>query len=365
MRIVQRLIFSLALMTVLFAGCETTNEAQQVDKPTVRMVGLRLQDVKLDYATLLFDVEIDNPYPASLPLASLNYSLTSGSNTFLTATPVQQTAVPPNSKETVTLLDKVIYARLLGALDSEPGSTIPYEVRLWLWVDTPNLGLIELQSANEGQLALPNPPEIEVQGKIYHAVDVVFISTPHDVVDKMLELAEVKQKDLLYDLGCGEKCGCKAVGYDIDPQRVKESLENVQNNKVADLVTIEEKDIFTLDLSSADVITLYLNPSLNVKLIPQLEKVRPGCRIVSHSFDIDGVKPDKVATLTSKEDGNKHTVYLWVAPLRTDKRMGDSLRSSLFRRSPDMTAPRFAARKPPQSRVCQLGWTVWPLYADI
>ena len=157
------------------------------------------------------------------------------------------------------------------------------------------------------------------------APDVVFIPTPQDVVDKMLELAKVKKDDLVYDLGCGDgrivvtaakRYGCKAVGYDIDPQRVEESLENVEKNNVGHLVRIEQKDIFTLDLSKANVITLYLLPELNVKLIPQLEKLKPGSRIVSHDFRMKGVKPDKVVKLTSNEDDREHKVFLWTTPLK-------------------------------------------------
>jgi len=157
--------------------------------------------------------------------------------------------------------------------------------------------------------------------------DVIFVPTPHEVVEVMLRLADVKKDDFVMDLGCGDgrivvaaakKVGCKAAGYDIDPVRVKESLENVKTNKVEDLVTIEEKDIFTLDLSKASVITLYLLPSLNVKLIPQLEKMKPGCRIVSHAFDMRGVKPDVIATVTCK-DGNERKVYLWTTPLKREK----------------------------------------------
>ena len=158
--------------------------------------------------------------------------------------------------------------------------------------------------------------------------DVVFVPTPQDVVDRMLELAKVQKSDLLYDLGCGDgrivvtaarTYGCKAVGYDIDPQRIKESLENVANNNVGHLVTIEEKDIFTLDLSEANVITLYLLPSLNVKLIPQLDKLKPGSRIVSHDFRMKGVKPDKVEKLTSSEDQSQHKIFLWTTPLKKSK----------------------------------------------
>ena len=158
-----------------------------------------------------------------------------------------------------------------------------------------------------------------------HEPDVVFVPTPQDVVDKMLELVKVQKDDLLYDLGCGDgiivvtaakKYGCKAVGYDIDPQRVKESLENVAKKEVGHLVTIEQKDIFTLDLSKANVITLYLLPELNVRLIPQLEKLKPGSRIVSHDFRMKGVKPDKVIKVTSNEDNRDHKVYLWTSPLK-------------------------------------------------
>jgi predicted O-methyltransferase YrrM len=159
-------------------------------------------------------------------------------------------------------------------------------------------------------------------------VDVGYISSPNDVVDKMLELAEVKKDDLVYDLGCGDgrivvasakKYGCKAVGYDTQPRCIKEALENVQKNKVEHLVGIEQKDIFTLDLSQASVITLYLNPVLNLKLIPQLKKLRPGSRIVSHECEMEGVEPDKVEKLVSSETNREHTIYLFTTPLKITK----------------------------------------------
>src|SRR5205807_9989732 len=125
--------------------------------------------------------------------------------------------------------------------------------------------------------------------------------------------------DLVYDLGCGDgrivvtaakKFGCKAVGFDIDPKRIKESVENVKKNKVGDLVEIKQEDIFTLDLSKANVVTLYLLPSLNVRLIPQLKKMKDGSRIVSHSFDMRGVKPKQMVKVQTKDHGER-TVYLW------------------------------------------------------
>jgi SAM-dependent methyltransferase len=158
--------------------------------------------------------------------------------------------------------------------------------------------------------------------------DVVYVPTPQDVVDMMLHLARVRKKDRLLDLGCGDgrivvtaarRYGCRAEGYDIDPDRVKESWENVRKNRVQKLVRIEQKDIFTLDLSRATVVTLYLLPELNVRLIPQLKKLKPGSRIVSHEFDMEGVEPDMTLTMWSREDDALHEIYLWKAPLKTDE----------------------------------------------
>ena len=127
--------------------------------------------------------------------------------------------------------------------------------------------------------------------------DVIYWPTPQNVVDKMLELAEVKKGDVVYDL--------------------KDSLENVKKNKVEDLVTIKKADIFTLDLKDASVVTLYLLPNLNVQLMPQLEKLKPGSRIVSHDFDMKGAKPKKVVNIKAKNHmgiEGEHKIYLWVVP---------------------------------------------------
>jgi SAM-dependent methyltransferase len=153
--------------------------------------------------------------------------------------------------------------------------------------------------------------------------DVIYVPTPQEVVDRMLELASVRPGEVVYDLGCGDgripvtaakKYGVRAWGFDINPVRVKESLENVQKNNVQDLVTIKLQDIFELDLSKADVITLYLLPQLNVKLIPQLDKLKPGCRIVSHDFNMEGVRPKREMSYTPG-GGREHRIYLWVTPL--------------------------------------------------
>jgi SAM-dependent methyltransferase len=166
-------------------------------------------------------------------------------------------------------------------------------------------------------------------GPMERTPDIEYVPTPENVVDKMLEVANIQKTDVLYDLGCGDgrivvaaakRHGIKAFGYDIDPDRVKESRENVKKNGVENLVTIEQKDIFKLDLTPASVVTLYLLPELNVKLIPQLEKLKPGSRIVSHDFDMKGVDPDKEWTVIAKDHrtpkNRDHYVYLWTTPLK-------------------------------------------------
>jgi SAM-dependent methyltransferase len=159
--------------------------------------------------------------------------------------------------------------------------------------------------------------------------DVIYVPTPQRLVDKMLEMAEVKPGDVVYDLGCGDgrivvtaakKYRVKAVGFDIDPERVKDAIANVRSNKVEDLVTIKQADIFTLDLRPASVVTLYLLPDLNVRLMPQLEKLKPGSRIISHEFDMRGAKPVQIERMSipsaeePEQDTGEHTLYKWIVP---------------------------------------------------
>lgn len=169
---------------------------------------------------------------------------------------------------------------------------------------------------------------VQSQDKPTREPDVIYVPTPVEVVDKMFELADIRKGEVVYDLGCGDgripvmaakKFGVRAWGFDINPVRVKESLENVAKNNVGHLVTIKQQDIFELDLSKADVITLYLLPRLNVKLIPQLDKLKPGCRIVSHDFDMQGVRPKREITFRPADGSREHKVYLWVTPLEKEK----------------------------------------------
>lgn len=155
--------------------------------------------------------------------------------------------------------------------------------------------------------------------------DVVYIPTPEDIVDRMLQLAAVTKDDVLYDLGCGDgriviaaagKYGCQAVGVDIDPLRVEDAKKNVAQHDLENLVTIRRQDLFTVDLSEATVVTLYLNTRYNTRLVPELGKMRPGSRVVSHLFGIEGIAPDKVVRLRSKHDRHEHALLLWKTPLR-------------------------------------------------
>lgn len=154
--------------------------------------------------------------------------------------------------------------------------------------------------------------------------DVDYVPTPHKVVREMLRLARVTSRDVVYDLGCGDgriviaaarTAGARAWGFEIDPDLVEEARLNAEKEKVSHLVTIEERDIFRLDLSSATVVTLYLLPELNEKLLPQLKKLRTGARVVSHDFGIAGYRPDAVISVP-QYDGKVSKVYLWNAPLR-------------------------------------------------
>jgi len=183
-------------------------------------------------------------------------------------------------------------------------------------------------------LALSGPaPAVEAdkpgqeKPKQIRTADCVYVPTPNDVVEKMLEMVGVKKSDLLYDLGCGDgrivvmaakKYGCKAVGYEIVPELVEKGRKIIEKRKVEHLAKIKQEDIFKLDLSEPSVVTLYLLPNMNIKLIPQLEKLKPGARIVAHDYPIGGIKADKSVTMTSNEDNVKHTIYLYSVPLKKE-----------------------------------------------
>jgi len=151
-------------------------------------------------------------------------------------------------------------------------------------------------------------------------LDVPYVPTRDTVVAGMLELAGVKKGDIVYDLGCGDgrivitaaqKFGTRGTGIDIDPDRIREAKENARKAGVADRVKFLEQDLFVSKFSDATVVTLYLLPSLNLKLRPRLlQELKPGTRIVSHSFDMGDWKPDK----SIEVDGEQ--LFYWVVPAR-------------------------------------------------
>src|SRR5467141_1554553 len=160
----------------------------------------------------------------------------------------------------------------------------------------------------------------QAQPRRSQAPDVIFVPTPQEVVDEMLRLANVRKGDVLYDLGSGDgripvtaatKFGVRAVGIDLDPERIPEATGNAKRNGVTSLVKFRNEDLFQADFHDATVVTLYLLPDLNVKLMPRLmEQLKPGSRIVSHQFDMGKWKPDKTVELSGR------TIYLWTIPAK-------------------------------------------------
>ena len=147
-----------------------------------------------------------------------------------------------------------------------------------------------------------------------------YVATPPDVVDRMLDLASITSRDVLYDLGCGDgriviaaarRFGARGVGVDIDPARIAEAQLNAARAQVEHLVTFRLEDALDTDVSEATVVTLYLLSAQNVALRPNLTRqLRPGARIVSHNYAMGDWDPDVVDTFTSA-DGQSRTLYLW------------------------------------------------------
>jgi len=155
--------------------------------------------------------------------------------------------------------------------------------------------------------------------KELRAPDVVFVPTPQEVVEVMLKVARVGKGDVLYDLGSGDGRIpitaaqkyriARGIGIDISPERIQEANENLRKARVGDRVRFVNADLFETDLSDATVITLYLLPTLNLKLLPKLLKeVKPGTRIVSHAFDMGSWKPQQTLKVGTR------SVYFWTIP---------------------------------------------------
>ncbi len=162
-----------------------------------------------------------------------------------------------------------------------------------------------------GFLGAANAQPVDITPQL----DVPYVPTPMPVVDAMLDLAKVGKSDVVYDLGCGDgrivvraasRFGCRGVGVDLNPERVREAKENAVKAGVTKLTRFEVGDVFDFDFSPASVVTMYLLPSVNLKLRPRLQKeLKPGTRIVSHDFNMGDWAPQ-----TTREVARSR-IYLW------------------------------------------------------
>jgi hypothetical protein len=153
-------------------------------------------------------------------------------------------------------------------------------------------------------------------------LDVVYVPTPQAVVDRMLEMAEVKPTDFVIDLGSGDgrmvitaavKYGARGYGVDIDPERIQEANQNAQQAGVTDKVSFKIGDLFKEDISKADVMTMYLLTSINLRLRPLiLNELKPGSRVVSHAFNMGDWEPDQTDTVDGK------SIYFWYVPAKVE-----------------------------------------------
>jgi hypothetical protein len=158
----------------------------------------------------------------------------------------------------------------------------------------------------------PYEPQVGQAGK-----DVIWVPTPDEVVERMLRMAQVTPNDYLVDLGAGDgkiaiaaakNFGARSLGIEYDPDMAKHAQGNVDKAGVAGRARIVQGDIFITDFNQATVITMYLLPALNLKLRPQILAMRPGTRVVSHSFTMDDWEADETSTM----DGRR--AYFWVVP---------------------------------------------------
>jgi precorrin-6B methylase 2 len=166
----------------------------------------------------------------------------------------------------------------------------------------------------------PYEPEVGQAGK-----DVVWVPTPQSLVDKMLDMAKVTPKDYVIDLGSGDgrtvisaaKRGAKAHGIEYNPDMVELSKRNAEKEGVAGKATFEKADLFQSDFSKAQVVTMFLLPTINMKLRPTILNLKPGTRIVSNSFTMEDWQADETATV-DKDCTSWCTAYLWIVPAKVD-----------------------------------------------
>lgn len=190
------------------------------------------------------------------------------------------------------------------------------------YATAPSIAQTQQPSVQENKPGANAPSSESTSGsKQLRSPDVVYVPTPYDAVDAMLKVAKVGKTDVVYDLGSGDGRipimavqkynAARAVGIDINPERITEAEANLKAAGVGDRVRFLNEDLFEANISEATVVTLYLLPSLNLKLLPKLlAELKPGTRIVSHAFDMGSWKPQQ----TVKTNGS--TVYFWTIPAK-------------------------------------------------
>jgi len=156
-------------------------------------------------------------------------------------------------------------------------------------------------------------------------IDIPFVPSPTIVVERMLQLAELKKDDVLYDLGSGDvriviqaakKYGIRGIGIDINPELVERARASAAKEGVGHLVEFRAADGLTVDISEATVVTLYMFKWFNNQTRCKLQRLKPGSRVVAHDFDIDDWKPTKIKTVDASTDSESYfneprTLYLW------------------------------------------------------
>ena len=176
------------------------------------------------------------------------------------------------------------------------------------------IGFSSAASAQTATATKDYTPAVGQEGK-----DVIWVPTPQSLVDRMLQMAGVKSTDYVVDLGSGDgrtvitaakKFGATALGIEYNPDMVELAKRNAEKEGVSGKAQFMKADIFQTDFSKANVLTLYLLPSLNVKLRPTILNLKPGTRVVSHAFTMDDWQPDQ----TDSSEGR--TAYMWIVPAK-------------------------------------------------
>ena|SRR5436190_2541459 len=229
-----------------------------------------------------------------------------------------------NSDDEVVILDVRARGKKPGALKRELagcGLSSPVYSNDTLYV-VGRRHLYAIRGSESGS-PVPSTPAVK-RGR---SPDAIYLPTPMDIVQSMLNIANVQNSDLLYDLGSGDgrivttaatRFKCRGVGIEIDPDLVERSRQALRSAGLEDQVRIEHEDLLQTDFSGATVVTLYVGERLNRLLIPKLQALKPGIRIVSHRFSIPGMIAKRVDKVTSREDGLEHELFFYVTPLERE-----------------------------------------------